>query len=554
MIHLGTTIAGPHAGTHLHLPLDIATESTSIIARKGMGKTHTARVMAEGLLDHDVQVVVVDPLDVWWGIRTAKDGKGDGCNVVIFGGSHADLPLTEHAGASLADLIVDRGISAILVTDHLSIAASRRFLGDFGERMYDRKREEKHRTPISLIIDECDRFAPQQVTPDAARCTGVIDELARRGRSRGIGIVAISQRPAALNKNVLTQTELLICLQVTSPQDRKALGAWIEANADADQTDKFLDSLAGFKRGEAWIWSPSKLNLFSRVLIRDVKTYDSSYTPKVGESRPAAPRLRAVDLAALRTQLAETIEQAEASDPAKLRKEIAELKKRLAIQAPSAAEIERAAFIKRDEQWVGIISGGLAATNKALEAFARRPHFSIVMPPATSKSVAAVARAPIAGDADLSKGERAVLSVLASEDDGATQRKTAILAGYRLTSSTWRNILSKLRVKQAITNVGELLMITPTGSDLLGSFEPLPTGDALVSHWRTELGGGVPGRIFDALVDAYPASLSKAEMAAAGQTTITSSTLRNAISKLTVLELIDGRGDERTAAKELMNG
>jgi hypothetical protein len=46
-IVLGTTVAG----APLALPLDIATESVAIIARKGAGKTYTGRVLAEDLID-----------------------------------------------------------------------------------------------------------------------------------------------------------------------------------------------------------------------------------------------------------------------------------------------------------------------------------------------------------------------------------------------------------------------------------------------------------------------------------------------------------------------
>lgn len=571
-IHLGTSIDGK---TKLFLPLDIATESVSIIARKGMGKTHTARVIAEGLLSSHVQVVVVDPLDVWWGIRVAKSGNGDGCNIIIFGGSHADLPLTETSGKALADFVVEHGISAVLVTDHLSIAASRRFLADFGERLYERKSVERNRTPVSLIIDEADRFAPQQVSPDAARCTGVIDELARRGRSRGLGIVAISQRPAALNKNILTQTEILICLQVTSPQDRKALQAWIEAQADDAQAKLFLDTLAGFQRGQAWVWSPSKLRIFERVQVRDVQTYDSSYTPKIGENRPASPRLREVDLEALRGQLETTIQEAAANDPAKLKQRIRELEHQ-AVRKPSngltteEANTIRAAAVHRvmditsgrlrkvleqinqlqatlaNEIALLQSSGEVHIVPRGQSLLAHQDHH-----PAHTLSKAKHAPAPHADD--VSKGERAVLSVLAvAGNRTTTQRKAAILSGYRLTSSTWRGILAKLRSKTAIDTLGDGLVITQSGRELLGDVDPMPTGSALIDHWRGELGRGVAAAIFEALVSAYPRHLTKQEMAEAAGISPDNSTLRGALAKLTALELITGRGETRIASAELM--
>lgn len=306
------------------LPLDVATESMAIVARKGAGKTHTGRVIAEGMLKHHVPVVIIDPLDVWWGLRVALDGKAPGMDVVIFGGSHADLPLIETAGVPLADLIVDKGISAILVLDHLTQGAQRRFMGDFCTRLYERKSAQEHRTAIHLIIDEADAYAPQRVFPEAARCLGAVDRIVRRGRSRGLGTTVITQRPAVLSKDILTQTEILISMQVTAPQDRKALQDWIDANATKDEAKAFLESLAGMQRGEAWVWSPAKLKCFYRVKVRQTTTFDSSYTPTVGNgAKKASPKLKDLDLTAIKRDLDAVVQEAAENDPKQLKERIA---------------------------------------------------------------------------------------------------------------------------------------------------------------------------------------------------------------------------------------
>lgn len=82
----------------LDLPLEAVTETFAILAKRGKGKTNTAVVMAEEMIGAGLPVVVLDPVGVWWGIRSSADGKAPGLPVVIFGGDHADLPLEEHAG------------------------------------------------------------------------------------------------------------------------------------------------------------------------------------------------------------------------------------------------------------------------------------------------------------------------------------------------------------------------------------------------------------------------------------------------------------------------
>ena len=255
-IHLGDGDDGAHM-----LPVDIATESIAIVARKGAGKTHTGRVLVEDLVAHHVQTLVIDPLDVWWGLRSSANGTGPGLDVVIFGGSHADLPLTEVSGKALADLVVDKRINAVLVLDALTQGAQYRFMAEFGTRLYERKSEQQHRTPLHIVVDEADAFVGQKPFPEAMRCLGAWDRIVRRGRSRGMGTTLITQRPAAISKDVLTQTEILISLQVTGPQDRKALQEWINASATKEQAAEYLRSLASMPRGQAWVWSPAKLAL-----------------------------------------------------------------------------------------------------------------------------------------------------------------------------------------------------------------------------------------------------------------------------------------------------
>ena len=70
------------------------------IGSTGSGKSYNAGGCIERLLDKGARVVVVDPLDVWWGLRLIADGSQPSrYSMPIFGGAHGDLPLTENAGA-----------------------------------------------------------------------------------------------------------------------------------------------------------------------------------------------------------------------------------------------------------------------------------------------------------------------------------------------------------------------------------------------------------------------------------------------------------------------
>jgi hypothetical protein len=317
------------------LPLDLVSQTIAILGIRNSGKTNTAVVLVEEALPH-VQTVVIDPLDVWYGLKSSADGKREGFPVTVLGGPHGDLPLLDTDGKVIADAIAERPASVILSLRHLSKAGQRRFVRDFAERLYHRKGEPGRDTPLFVVIDEADAFVPQRIPHGFEDLVGAIDDLVRRGRASGFGVTLISQRAAVVNKDVLTQIEMLVAHRHTSPQDRKALDAWVEEHGDQDKRATFLRELGGLPQGTAYLWSPGWLEVFERVQIRMRKTFDSSATPKLGARRVEPTRLAAGDLDAFREQLAASIAAAERNDPAKLRAEIARLQKAAAEIRPSA--------------------------------------------------------------------------------------------------------------------------------------------------------------------------------------------------------------------------
>src|SRR6185312_14005381 len=121
-------------------PLDAVTQTFAILAKRRVGKTYTASVMAEEMIKAKLPIVVLDPTGAWWGLRASADGTKPGLPVVIIGGAHGDLPLEETAGKIIADLVVDQpGYYVIDLSQTASGGAQDRFVTDFAERLYRRK-------------------------------------------------------------------------------------------------------------------------------------------------------------------------------------------------------------------------------------------------------------------------------------------------------------------------------------------------------------------------------------------------------------------------------
>ncbi len=91
------------------LPADALDDRIAIVGTAGSGKTYAAKGFVERLLETGARVAIVDPLGVWWGLRASADGSAPGYPVVVFGGRHADVPITAETGAALGRLIAGRG-------------------------------------------------------------------------------------------------------------------------------------------------------------------------------------------------------------------------------------------------------------------------------------------------------------------------------------------------------------------------------------------------------------------------------------------------------------
>jgi hypothetical protein len=56
------------------LPTAALDDRIAIIGTAGSGKTYKAKGFVKRLLDGGLRVTVVDPLEVWWGLRTGVAG------------------------------------------------------------------------------------------------------------------------------------------------------------------------------------------------------------------------------------------------------------------------------------------------------------------------------------------------------------------------------------------------------------------------------------------------------------------------------------------------
>lgn len=358
------------------IPSEALDDRLAIVGTAGSGKSYMASGAVERILARKGRCIVVDPLGVWFGLRLMPDGKTPSpFNPVIFGGPHGDLPINEHAGSLIGETVAGMAESCIVDLSEIGTKnGERRFMLALLTALYRKTGGDL----VHLVVDEADMFAPQKLDDkegEAAKLLGMMETIVRRGRVKGFIPWLITQRPAVLNKNVLSQADGVVAMKMTGEHDRKAIGGWIEGQADPAKSKEILASLAAKQKGEGVVWIPGRA-ILDHVQFPVKLTFDSSRAPKRGEKKHATA-LTPIDLGALKDRLATVESEQKANDPKALKAEIARLKSEAAKIIPKNIPDEAAAYqmgveagkaIGENEGYgTGQAAGRIAGYNEALK-------------------------------------------------------------------------------------------------------------------------------------------------------------------------------------------
>lgn len=277
----GLVISDPPEALTLS-PANSASMTAAILAKKNSGKTYLAMVLAEEFMSANgirIPVVVLDPTGVWFGLRAMADGQPSPFSILGLGGRYGDIPITSKDGSKAAT--VSNAVRPHPIVIDLSLLApveQHEFVADFVEKLFTTA----ERSPIHIIIDEADEFAPQMLNSASRhqkRCLDAIDRLVRRGRSKGIGVTMITQRSAVIAKNVLSQVDSLWLLNMVEPRDLMAVEGWLKHGVTDQQRVECLNQIPRLQPGMAYFLQTGATPKFRRFKVRRKKTFDSSKTP-----------------------------------------------------------------------------------------------------------------------------------------------------------------------------------------------------------------------------------------------------------------------------------
>lgn len=504
------------------------TQKFAWLGRTSSGKTFACKRFVEQMLKASAQVLVVDTVGVWHGLRQGPSGF----DIPVLGGLYGDIPLEPTAGALVAEVAVSSGSSLVLDTSQMNDAERARFMTTLGQRLFELKKASPG--AMHIVLDEAQDAVPQNPLPNENMMLHEWVRIWKQGRAFGIGLSVVSQRPQEISKKALNQVEVVLAFQITGAHERKALEYWL---SDKGIDTKLAQTLPQLEVGVPYLWSPQWLKIAEvtrRVL--PIESADTSQTPRVGDAPRTPQAMRPIDLSALEQSMAQMVEKVKESDPALLRKRIQELEKQIEGRvSPDTDRLQQLLITIRsrdaelssclDEAIGSVGSIGesldtLLAAVKTLVAVLGRckqvPLGDLPPPRAEGRAPRRVQEpAPVAPErlrpavtlrekeqrvrqerlasttgepvAGLVPGEQAVLAA-AIQLGGASMAQLVLVSGYR--KGSCKSYAQRLVTRGLLVRRDNKHSPSPAGAALLPKIKRLPSGKKLVQHYSDTLPTG----------------------------------------------------------------
>jgi len=248
--------------TEVSLPVvELLTGRGFITGKSGSGKSNTASVVAEKLLDSALGILIVDVDGEYYGLKEEYEilhaGADDECDIVVS---------PEHA-EKLAGLALEQNVPIILdVSGYLDEATANELLLEVVRHLF--AKEKRLKKPFLLVVEECHEYIPEGGGMDE---TGkMLIKVGKRGRKHGLGIVGISQRPADVKKDFITQCDWLCWHRLTWDNDTAVVGRILGST--------YASAVEDLDDGEAFLmtdWDES----IRRIQFHRKHTFDAGATP-----------------------------------------------------------------------------------------------------------------------------------------------------------------------------------------------------------------------------------------------------------------------------------
>ena len=278
-ITVATTSAGPggtgEPGATVDLPVvELLTGRGFITGKSGSGKSNTASVVAEKLLDNGFGLLIVDIDGEYYGLKEEYE------ILHVGGDEECDIQVTEDHAGKIASLALEQNVPIILdISSFLDEEEAETLLTEVAKQLFAKAKKQKQ--PFLMLVEECHEWMPEKGS--MGEVGKMLIKIGKRGRKHGLGIVGISQRPADVKKDYITQCDWLVWHRLTWNNDTKVVGRILDS--------KYADAVEDLDDGEAFMMNDWAEQV-SRVQFHRKQTFDAGATPGLDDFE--RPELKSV--------------------------------------------------------------------------------------------------------------------------------------------------------------------------------------------------------------------------------------------------------------------
>jgi len=256
------TIAIDEAGDTTLPVVEVLTGRAFLTGKSGAGKSNSASVIAEELLDRGFPLLIVDTDGEYWGLKEEYEILHVGAD------EECDLQVSHEHAPKLAELALEDNVPIILdVSGFLDDAEGNALVRETARELF--QREKKLKKPFLMLVEEIHEYIPEGGGLDE---TGkMLIRVAKRGRKRGLGLAGMSQRPADVKKDFITQCDWLLWHRLTWENDTKVVRRVVGSD--------YADAVQDLGDGEAFLMADFLDADVQRVQVRRKRTFDAGATP-----------------------------------------------------------------------------------------------------------------------------------------------------------------------------------------------------------------------------------------------------------------------------------
>lgn len=569
-------VIGQSEGKDIHLDIAKLIDTRLLVqANSGGGKSWLIRRLLEQSHGKVQQIVI----DLEGEFSTLRE-KGD----YIVAGKGAEVEADPKSAGLLARRLLELGVSAIIDLYELHHQDRKRFVRLFLEAMINAPKDLWH--PVVVVIDEAHVFCPEKGEAESAEA---VKDLCTRGRKRGFCAVLATQRLSKLHKDAAAECNNKLIGRTGMDIDMKR--AYDELGFT---TKEQFHSLRKLEAGQFFAYGTAISQEVVAVKVGEIETTH----PKAGhraDFKAAKPTAKIREILGKLGDLQQEAQEEE-DVKTKLMQSVYDLtRENRGLKAHKCAGVSQedidkavaeteAVLTRKHRQEMGVAIDMLKEIGANCEKGIERLDVMLDKPFRIYRGINAVPGAlepgkvvkpvpmpdvefpklkraffPMHGeefreDANLPKkltgGALRMVGVLvARSPKEVTLTQLATLSGMSPTSGTFRTYLGAIRTAGMIEDAGnDSFRASSRALEVAGDAPALSHAD-LIAMWRKTLSGGAL-RMFDRLLEIYPADISLEELATQCGMEASSGTFRTYLGKLRSNQLVKMSGKDRLHISE----